>query len=188
MKTGRPKDSSQVIKPLGEKPLKREERLINLKTWKDICGDLEGEFETDLARAFLLDAQDEALSGNFNMAIVCAAIACEIFTDRFISSKARKVGNRFYDYIIEKVREISVVDLLDVPLESLVGYSIKEKHRDLWNDLEKLFRTRNKVVHIGKCFYMSPSEKTEILVAGEKTLHFIERAYELFEILGAYDS
>ncbi len=187
MQGGRSKDSSVVIKPL-KKPFKRQERLINVKTWEDICGDLTSEFQPSLARTFLLDSQDEVLSGNISMAIVSAAVACEIFTDRFISSKASKIGNKFYDYIIENVHEISVLDLLDVPLESLVGYSIKEKHRDLWNDLEKLFQTRNKVVHVGKCFYMSKSEKTQILVDPEKTMHFIERAYELFEILGAYES
>jgi hypothetical protein len=167
---------------------KRDSNLISLKTWGHICEDLAREFEPDLARTFLLDAQDEVLSGNISMAIVCVAIACEIITDHFISGKASKIGNKFYDYIIEKVREICVVDLLDVPLESLVGCSIKERHRDLWNDLEKLFQTRNKIVHVGKCCYMSASGETQILVDHEKTMHFIERAYELFEILGGYDS
>ena len=179
----RPK-SFKVSIPISfnEEAIKRES-LINQIVWEHICGDLASEFEPDLARTFLLDAQDEALSGNINIAIVCTAIACEIFTKRFISSKAKINNNEIYDYIIDSVHEISVVDLLHVPLKSLIRFSIKEKYSGLWKDLKRLFQARNNVAHVGKCYYMSKSGKTKTPVDHERTMLFIERVYELFEIL-----
>jgi hypothetical protein len=179
----KPKKSFMIQKRLSDQISKREENLITIKLWEHICADLKYEYEPDLARIFLLDAQDEALSGNISMAVVCIAIACEILTDRLISAEAKKIGNPLYDYIINKDTGISVINLLHVPLKSLIGYSVKEKYRDLWNDLQKLFEARNKVAHEGKCYYMSTTGKNKNIIDHKKTMHFIERAYELFEIL-----
>ena len=183
MEKGRAK-SFKVSIPISfnEKVIKGES-LINQMVWKRICEDLASVFEPDLARTFLLDAHDEALSGNTNIAIVCTAIACEIFTKSFISSEAKIRNNKIYDYIIDSVREISVVDLLHVPLKSLIGFSIKEKHNGLWKNLDRLFQARNKVVHVGKCYYMSKSGETKTYIDHEKTMLFIESVYELFEII-----
>lgn len=180
---GRP-NSFKVSVPISsnEEATKRES-LINQLAWERICGDLASEFEPDLARTFLLDAQDEALSGNINIAIVCTAIACEIFTKSFISSEAKINNNKIYDYIIDNVREISVVDLLHVPLKSLIGFSIKEKHNGLWKNLDRLFQARNKVAHVGKCYYMSKTKRTKTPVDPKRTMLFIESIYELFEIM-----
>ena len=84
-----------------------------------------------------------------------------------------------YDYIIDNVREISVVDLLHVPLKSLIGFSIKEKHNGLWKNLDRLFQARNKVAHVGKCYYMSKTKKTKTPVDGS----MLNKAASVPEIL-----
>ena len=162
----------------------KRDGIINETIWEQVLSDMKNvSYEPDIAKTFLLDAQEEALSMNNNLAIVGAAVACEVFTKRFISNQAKKIGNEFYDYVIEEVREISIPELLDNALKSLTGHSMKEDNRPLWNDLDRLFQVRNKVAHTGECYYMSRSGKTKHAVDSVKVMDFIERVYELFEIL-----
>jgi hypothetical protein len=165
----------------------KRDGIINETVWELILSDMKGlNYEPDIARTFLLDAQEQALSMNNNLAIISAAVACEVFTKRFISKHAKKIGNDFYDYVIEEVREVFVLELLDKALESLMGHSIKEDNRPLWNDLVRLFQARNKVAHTGECYYMSQSGKTKHAVDSTKIMDLIERVYELFETLESY--
>jgi hypothetical protein len=165
----------------------KRDGIINEAVWEQILTDMKNvSYEPDIAKSFLLDAQEEALSMNNNLAIIGAAVACEVFTKRFISNQAKKIGNEFYDYVIEEVREISIPKLLDNALKSLAGHSIKEDNKPLWNDLDRLFQVRNKVAHTGECYYMSRNGKMKHAVDSVKVMDFIERVYELFEILESY--
>lgn len=172
--------------PIAENALQRRDSMVDPVVWQQITNDMKTDFNPDVAKTFLLDAQDEAFSMNLNSAIISTAVACEVLTKRYISEESKRVGNEFYDFVIDKAREVSVVELLDIALKSLVGHSIRQENSSLWNDLRKLFQVRNKIVHEGKRYYMSRTGKRKYSVDARKTIHFIDRIYELIEILDGY--
>lgn len=81
-------------------------------------------------------------------AILNIAVACEIYVKGYV----RKNGRSVYESILEHHRDFTmpVTDYLDYVVKDIDGLSLKDKRRELWDNIELLFELRNRIVHSGE--------------------------------------
>ncbi len=88
--------------------------------------------------------------------ILNIAVACEIYVKGYV----RKEGRPVYKSILENHRDFTmpVTNYLDYVIKDIVGISLKDKCRDLWDNIQLLFQLRNRIVHSGKATIPSNSK------------------------------
>jgi hypothetical protein len=114
---------------------------------------LETELPIESYQEFMSDAQTSILRGNMPRAVMEMAIACEIAVRQAFFAKATPAGAAF-EYIEDKARiSVKVIDLVDAAARQAFGESFKDAAPDAYQDIDFLFRCRNKVAHRGETFY-----------------------------------
>lgn len=162
-----------------------EERFSNLDESLEKIRNLfqQGEHEIPKEKEIMSLAFYEMESGNFDVAILLAAIAIEI--------PIKNLVNRYFDRnravrIIEDMKRNPKTREKPTVIKYLTVLMNKYSFIDDFNiDLEKiesLFKTRNKVVHEGETYYFSKDGQTKIEVSYKETRSFMELAREFIEI------
>ena len=114
---------------------------------------LQNDLDIDLHKEFLANAQTSARNGKLSRAILEMVIACEIAVKRAFFAKSTTAGAA-YEYLEDKGRiRVSVIELIHNVAKEAVGQSFKDVDSDAYQDIDYLFRARNKVAHRGVMMY-----------------------------------
>jgi hypothetical protein len=104
-------------------------------------------------RQFMSDAQTSIIMNNINRAILEMAIACEVATKRKYFTKGSTSGTAF-EYLEDKNKiTIRVIELIDSVAREVFGESFNDYHPNEYQNIDYLFRSRNKVAHRGEAFF-----------------------------------
>jgi len=99
------------------------------------------------------DAQSAVLQNNLRRAVLEMAIACEIAVKQAFFAKATPAGAA-YEYLEDKGRvHVPITELLHNVAKQAFGKSFKEEEPSNYNNVDFLFRGRNKVAHRGELVY-----------------------------------
>ena len=110
-----------------------------------------------LYEEILSDAQTALFEGNIRRAVLELAIACEIIIKRKIFSEESPAGAAF-DYLEDKSQvRVRVLDFIDRIAVEAFGKSFRVDQGDHFNNIDHLFRCRNKVAHRGILSYRDDS-------------------------------
>lgn len=114
---------------------------------------LEKELSIPNYQEFMSDAQTSILMQNVPRAVLEIAIASEIAVKQAFFAKTTPAGAAF-EYIEDKERiHIKVIELIDGAVRRAFGESFKDIAPNEYQDIDFLFRSRNKVAHRGEAFY-----------------------------------
>lgn len=120
--------------------------------------DLQAEFSTGcsnvtLSAQLLSDAQNAALANNTRRAVLELAISIETFV-KGAFFKQEKIAGAAFEYLEDKGREtIKVIELLDGVALYAFGESFKAVAPTKYQQIDYLFRCRNKIAHRGEAIY-----------------------------------
>lgn len=116
-----------------------------------------------LHEELLSDAQAAAFEGNIRRAVLELAVSCEVF-----------VKHPFFDHgsraaqVVEAMEgkgkiSIRVLELLDIGTAIIHGMSFKDSDKAAYQDIDHLFRARNKVAHQGKSEFRDDKGSTHVV-------------------------
>ena len=123
----------------------------------DLKNALQNKISPDLIEQLLSDAQSAAFQKNLRRAILETAIACEIAVKQTFFAKATP-SVAAYEFLEDhgKVR-VTVLDLIISVAKQAFGKSFKEDKESHYDNIDFLFRCRNKVAHRGELIYKDQS-------------------------------
>jgi len=162
---------------------------INGQIWDKIKCDLLGNFEPSIVDFFVEEARGALFSKSVSVLIINTAIALEIFTSRFCLEYARKIGKDadavFKSYLDSN--DSFVVKNFKKIIPYLTSINLNVEDKDKYQQVDFLFRTRNKIVHTGEPFYIDDSG-TKIKVNFEKSREFFWVSLDVFEWVRKIDA
>jgi hypothetical protein len=109
-----------------------------------------------LADEFLVDAKHFTWRGDvtdLRRAVLLAAIACEVKAKERLEEKASTDAGALLSAVLGGARSgvnFRTLALFDSLAKSVVGRSLRDDDRPLFNRVEKLFELRNRVAHRGQ--------------------------------------
>lgn len=127
--------------------------------------------EPKLEDEILYDAQVSIWKENIRRAVLEMALAVEVMTKRkFLGGDSNSaVGVAFEHLENEGNLRVKVIDLLHSTAKAVYGESFREINPDEYEDLDHLFRTRNKVAHRGKAIFRD--DKGDLHEVDDAMLH-----------------
>ena len=144
---------------------------------------LKNSFSPNMTEQLLSDAQSAVFQDNLRRAVLEAAIACEVAVKQAFFAKATPAGAAF-EFLEDKGKvHITIKDLIDPVAKQAFGRSFKEDARDHYENIDFLFRCRNKVAHRGELKYRDDSG--EHLVDNDILASWWESVVTLLEWLHA---
>lgn len=110
--------------------------------------------EAPVAETLLADAEYYARHAvrDFRRAVLMAAIACEVKVKAILSDLATAAQRPLVDFALENPREITITaagGLFDKLMLATLGRSLRQDDRQLFRDIETLYRVRNRIAHGG---------------------------------------
>lgn len=109
--------------------------------------------QPSLADEILSNAQGAWFEGNLRRCVLELAIACEVISKRKFFSENSPAGVAF-DYLEDKSRvSVKVLDIIDTLCLEAFSKSFKIEHKEKYQNIDYLFRCRNKVAHRGELTY-----------------------------------
>ncbi len=140
--------------------------------------------EPSLALAVLVSAKERFMLEQLHEGIVSLASACEIASTRFIErngrstdSQVRQILNTHQSFAEKRYHSVT---------QHIVGRSFKAEDSDSFKLLEKVYKTRNSVVHVGELRFQDSTSLQTVLVSRSMVNDFFracERAIEWMENL-----
>ncbi len=114
---------------------------------------LQEDISVSLYEELLSDAQSALVREHFRLAVLDMAIACEVLIKQFYFFQGSLAAVAF-DYLEEKQQvEVSPTELIHKVAKRAFGESFQEFSRNDYNNIEYIFRCRNKVAHRGELTY-----------------------------------
>lgn len=127
----------------------------------DLISALKEPIKPELYEELLYDAQTAIFQDNLRRGILELAIACEVFIKQTFFSES-STARAVYEYLEDKRRiSTSVIELLHGASKEAFGESFKEIHCDEYDDIDYLFRCRNKIAHRGVAIFKDKSAKMQ---------------------------
>ncbi len=121
---------------------------------------LQDPISPSLHEEIISDAQTALFQGNLRRAVLELAIACEIVVKRKFFPEASPAGTAF-DYLEDKAQgRLKVLDFIDHIAAEAFGKSFRIHHSDDYQNIDYLFRCRNKIAHRGVLSYRDDSGVT----------------------------
>lgn len=137
-------------KTLGTETLKIEHAAL-------IQQELREDKDVELYQEILSDAQAAIFGEDIRRAVFEMAIVCELSTKRKYFSEGGISGLAF-DYFEDKGKiKVTVLDLIHNVAEEALGESFKTHSHQDYENIDYLFRCRNKVAHRGKALFKDSS-------------------------------
>lgn len=151
----------------------------------DLLLALKDPIKLELYEELLSDAQTAIFQNNFRRGILELAIACEVFIKQTFFSES-SAARAVYEYLEDKRRiSTSVIELLHGASKEAFGESFKEIYCDEYDDINNLFRCRNKIAHRGLAIFKDKNGKLQTV--DEKILENWWNSVEiLFDWLSKY--
>lgn len=124
----------------------------------------------DISLPLLYDAYGWLETHDVRRAVLDAAIAAELLVKRHLQEK----GGNIYKLLVEEHSlGFSIVHLYDKVLMCLDQRSLKRDNSAIYDTIDYLFRTRNQLVHNGKCRHKNKKGKWQNVGIKEAT-RFLE--------------
>lgn len=162
---------------------------LTTQAWARIGEQLRTQTEPPLPRVRLHEALGFQFSGNLRLSVLSCAMACEIALKTYIR-EVHGAREPLYAYIVDRDRDLSVLDYLNDVLKLATGKEAKvlldqdvNGQKIGYVQLRHLFEARNRVVHRGRASYPSDSRRTEMPVTEEPMSRFITSARLLLDWL-----
>lgn len=106
-----------------------------------------------LHEELLSDAQAAAYSENFRRAVLELAIACEVFIKTTFFDPDDRSGLVYEALENQRKINVRVLDLLETGSTVVFGRSFRQYDQKAFNDIDDIFRARNKVAHRGEAAF-----------------------------------
>jgi hypothetical protein len=126
--------------------------IVNPRSLGHVLNRVEVDEEPSLASSCLADAWFlNSHSSDAPRVILTAAIACELRVKQALRELAKPEAAGLVDVLLENPRDYSVAAaaLFDKPLAAVTGVSLRNNDRELWNQVNRLFKIRNDIAHRG---------------------------------------
>lgn len=124
---------------------------------------LQSPIDTPLELTLLSDAQTAWFEGNLRRSVLELAICVEVLVKRKFFAAASPAGAAF-DYLEDKAKvSVRVLELLDAVALEAFGQSYKLSMPACYQDVDHLFRCRNKVAHRGELAYRNDAGQTLVV-------------------------
>lgn len=112
-----------------------------------------------LHEEILADARTAFFASSYRRTVLELAIACEVRAkEAFFSSSSP--ARAAFDYLEKSGRAIRVIDLIDKVAKEAFGRSFRKEQLTDWQNIDHLFRCRNRVAHRGKLGYKNDSDES----------------------------
>ena len=116
--------------------------------------------EPSLAVTLLSDAQSAWFEGSLRRSVLELAICTEVLVKRRFFAESSPAGAAF-DYLEDKAKvSVRVLELLDSVAEEAFAFSYKKQEPVYYQQIDHLFRCRNKIAHRGELAFRDDSGKT----------------------------
>lgn len=155
---------------------------INKQVWDKIKNDIVHAIEPSIVDYHIEEARTAIFSKSVEILIINIAVALEVFTSRFCLEYARKIGKEtdpYFECIFERQGNF-IVNYFKKLIPYLTSKDLSIENKDQYEQIDFLFRTRNKIVHDGKAFYRDDSG-TEHIVDYEKAHQFFLSVMQVLE-------
>lgn len=127
------------------------------KNHDDLEKSLLGQTQVSLFEELLSDAQTAVFENNVRRAALELAIATEVLIKNYFFQQYTTASD-VYEYLFDKEKiRISVIELIDGVAKKALGESFKEHNKKAYDDIDNLFRCRNKIAHHGKAQFSGNS-------------------------------
>ncbi len=147
--------SVMVISPPGPRLLSQRDFTAEDDSNLEEC--LAADMEPETFEEFLTEAQTSILSGKWRRAILEMAIACEVAVKQLFFGEGT-IAPSVFEYLEDKGRiRVNVIELLDGAAKHTFGESFRDANPTAFQDIDLLFRCRNKVAHKGELTYRHDS-------------------------------
>jgi hypothetical protein len=118
---------------------------------------IETSHEISLADTLLSDAQSAWFEDNLRRSVLELAICTEVMVKRCFFAQDSPAGAAF-DYLEDKAKvSVRVIDLLDKVAEAAFSVSYKKDEPNNFQNIDYLFRCRNKIAHRGELSFSDDS-------------------------------
>ena len=115
----------------------------------DLETTLNNDLEVKIYQEFLSDSRTSIRSNEIDRAVLEMAIACEVAVKEAFFGRTTTSGATF-EYLEDQGQvHIRVINLLNKVARHVFSESFKEAESDAYQDIDHLFRCRNKVAHRG---------------------------------------
>lgn len=118
--------------------------------WRELGQELRSGLNTELWEDFIIDAKVSLEDDDLKRTTLYAVIACETFIKEYMEKAAKKAGisQHFWKYL--KSRRPGVLDYYDSVLHLVKGHSLRIENKQMYEQLERLLKARNRIMHEGK--------------------------------------
>jgi len=161
---------------------------INQQVWQKIKNDILHDIKHSIVNYHIEEARAAVFSKNVEILIINIAVALEIFVSRFCLQYAGKVGKEtdpYFKCLSEKQGNF-VFNYFKKIIPYLTSKDLRAEQKYQYDQLDYLFRTRNKIVHEGKSYY-NDKKGTVQPVDNEKAHKFFLSVMEIMEWFRSID-
>lgn len=166
---------------------------INEQVWDNVKNNILYNIAPSIVDYHIEEARTAIFSKSVEILIINLAVAVEVFTSRFCLKYACKINRDTDEKFTSLVKNRNKDGFVVTYFKKVIPYLISEskklsiEHKDLYDQVDFLFRTRNNIVHDGRSFYKDDSN-TEHNVDYQKAHKFFLSTMEVMEWLRNIDS
>lgn len=162
---------------------------INKEVWDKIKNDIVYDIDPSIVDYHIEEARTAIFSKSVEILVINTAVSLEIFASRFCLKYACKIGkdtDAHFKSLLES-KDGFIVNYFKIIIPYLMSKDLSIEHNNQYEQIDFLFRTRNKIVHNGKAFYKDDSG-TKHNVDYEKAHKFFLSVIDVMEWLRNIDA
>lgn len=132
---------------------------INKLVWDRVKNNILHDIEPSIVDYHIEEARTAIFSKSIEVLIINIAIALEVFASRFCLEYARKISKETDPYFkcLSESQGSFIGNYFKKIIPYLTSKDLSIEQKDQFNQIDYLFRTRNKIIHEGKAFYKDDS-------------------------------
>ncbi len=148
-----------VVEPIPGLMGELASKKLTLDKIHDLDSFLKNPSEPTLTEMLLSDAQTAWFEHSLRRSVLELAICAEVMVKRCFFNQSSPAGAAF-DYLEDKAKiSVRVLELLDSVAEEAFSRSYKKEHPSYYQNIDHLFRCRNKIAHRGELTFRGDSGK-----------------------------
>lgn len=157
---------------------------VDQSVWESVSSEIIGDEHPSMVDFYLSQARTGVFTHDAQMIVINTAIAFEIFVSRFCEEYKSAKGHNV-DFLAFSESGF-VVKYLKKIIPALLGKDLSKELKEEYNQIDFLFRTRNSLVHSGKCRFKNDGGN-EFDVDYERAHEFFIAALKVLSWLSAFD-
>jgi hypothetical protein len=160
---------------IGSGALRRESSALSPADVSSIFEKVRRNEESPIAESLLMDSRHFAWHTeppDAQRAILTAAIACELKVKTSLRESAPADKRALLDLLLRTRRPVK--DFFGEIFSAALGVSMADDDPSLFQEVDRLFRTRNAIAHRGE--KVTPKKATELVAAATRAFEWIDAA------------